>query len=139
MFTQSFHCLLNLDRCLWMRFAFSNIVNDDVRDGGLVVLSTFTSSRALEWVLHSDGLLFTVLLHWFSFFLTCIIPCPSCFQLKFVKAPYRFIWCAARMNYRKFDKIKFVKSMNFTSQCEVYMYSKTSQGLHNLFQEMHIV
>ena len=42
-----------------MRSAFSNIVNDDVRDGGLVVLSTFTSSRALEWVLHSDPLLFT--------------------------------------------------------------------------------
>jgi hypothetical protein len=29
------------------------------RDGGLVVLSTFTSSRALECVLHSDRLLFT--------------------------------------------------------------------------------
>ena len=42
-----------------MRSAFSNIVNDDVRDGGLVVLSTFTSSRALEWILHSDRLLFT--------------------------------------------------------------------------------
>ena len=42
-----------------MRSAFSNIVNDDVRDGGLVVLSTFTSSRALEWVLHSDRLLVT--------------------------------------------------------------------------------
>jgi hypothetical protein len=23
--------------------------------------------------------------------------------------------------------------MNFTLQCEVYMYSKTSQGLHNFF------
>ena len=42
-----------------MRSAFSNIVNDDVRDGGLVVLSTFTSSSALEWVLHSDCLLST--------------------------------------------------------------------------------
>jgi hypothetical protein len=59
MFTQSFHCLLNLDLCLWMRSALSSIVNDDVRDGGLVVLSTFTSSSALEWVLHSDRLLFT--------------------------------------------------------------------------------
>jgi hypothetical protein len=42
-----------------MRSAFSNLVNDDVRDSGLVVLSTFTSPRALEWVLHSDRLLFT--------------------------------------------------------------------------------
>ena len=42
-----------------MRSALSNIVNDDVRDDGLVVLSTFTSSSALEWVLHSDRLLFT--------------------------------------------------------------------------------
>jgi hypothetical protein len=25
------------------------------------------------------------------------------------------------------------KGMNFTLQCEVYMYSKTSQGLHNFF------
>ena len=40
-----------------MRSALSSIVNDDVRDGGLVVLSTFTSSSALEWVLHSDRLL----------------------------------------------------------------------------------
>jgi len=39
-----------------MRSAFSNTINDDVRDGGLVVLSTFTSSSALEWVLHSDRL-----------------------------------------------------------------------------------
>ena len=45
-----------------MRSAFSNIVNDDVRDGGLVVLSTFTSSRALEWVLHSDRLFTTACL-----------------------------------------------------------------------------
>ena len=42
-----------------MRSALSNIVNDDVRDDGLVVLSTFTSSSALEWVLHSDRLLST--------------------------------------------------------------------------------
>ena len=42
-----------------MRSALSNIVNDDVRDGGLVVLSTFTSSSALEWVLHSGRLLST--------------------------------------------------------------------------------
>ena len=36
-------------------------------------------------------------------------------------------------------KINLSKGMNFTLQCEVYMYSKASQGLHNFFQEMHIV
>ena len=46
MFTQSFHCLLNLDRLSLNEVCFLNIVND-VRDGGLVVLSTFTSSSSL--------------------------------------------------------------------------------------------
>ena len=55
----SFYCLLNLERCLWMRSAFSNMVNDEVKDGGFVLLSTFTSSSALEWELHSDRLLST--------------------------------------------------------------------------------
>jgi hypothetical protein len=36
-------------------------------------------------------------------------------------------------------KLNLSKGMNFTLQCEVYMYSKASQGLHNFFQEMHIV
>jgi hypothetical protein len=36
-------------------------------------------------------------------------------------------------------KLNLSKGMTFTLQCEVYMYSKTSQGLHNCFQEMHIV
>ena len=38
-------------------------------------------------------------------------------------------------------KLNLSKGMTFTLQCEVYMYmySKTSQGLHNFFQEMHIV
>ena len=36
-------------------------------------------------------------------------------------------------------KLNLSKGINFTLQCEVYMYSKTSQGLHNFFQEMHIV
>ena len=36
-------------------------------------------------------------------------------------------------------KLKLSKGMTFTLQCEVYMYSKTSQGLHYFFQEMHIV
>jgi hypothetical protein len=30
-------------------------------------------------------------------------------------------------------KLNLSKGMNFTLQCEVYMYSKTSQGLHNFF------
>ena len=33
----------------------------------------------------------------------------------------------------KFDKIELSKGMTFTLQCEVYMYSKTSQGLHYFF------
>ena len=36
-------------------------------------------------------------------------------------------------------KLNLSKGMTFTLQCEVYMYSNTSQRLHNLFQEMHIV
>ena len=36
-------------------------------------------------------------------------------------------------------KLNLSKGMTFTLQCEVYMYSKTSQRLHNFFQEMHIV
>ena len=36
-------------------------------------------------------------------------------------------------------KLNLSKGMTFTLQCEVYMYSKTSQGLHKFFQEMHIV
>ena len=36
-------------------------------------------------------------------------------------------------------KLNLSKGMTFTLQCEVYMYSKTSQRLHNVFQEMHIV
>ena len=37
-----------------MRSAFSNIVND-VRDGGLVVLSTFTSSSSFHYCLLDQG------------------------------------------------------------------------------------
>ena len=36
-------------------------------------------------------------------------------------------------------KLNLSKGMTFTLQCEVYMNSKTSQRLHNFFQEMHIV
>jgi hypothetical protein len=37
-----------------MRSAFSNIMND-VRDGGLVVLSTFTSSSSFHYCLLDQG------------------------------------------------------------------------------------
>ena len=41
--------------------------------------------------------------------------------------------CSSSGETGSLTKLNLSKGMNFTLQCEVYMYSKTSQGLHNFF------
>ena len=51
-----------------------------------------------------------------------------------------YIYCVLHLGETgSLTQLNLSKGMTFTLQCEVYMYSKTSQKLHNFFQEMHIV